>query len=214
MLPPELQENTTHINLEFWREQLAPHPDKKFTYLIINGLQSGFRIDFDPSLPLRSATGNLISTTDHEEVVSKYIHEELTVNHIGESGPTHVAHRFGIQISPIGVIPKKGRPNAWRLIIDLSSPEGYSINDGIDKEDCSFHYVSVDVAAAQIAESRQGALLAKMDIKQAYRNIPVAPQDRHLLGFRWKEKVYIEKVLPFGLRSSPLIFSATAHCCG
>ena len=28
----------------------------------------------------------------------------------------------------------------------------------------------------------QGALLAKLDIKAAYRNIPVHPGDRHLLG--------------------------------
>ena len=97
--------------------------------------------------------------------------------------------------------------------MNLSSPEGYSVNYGIDKEGCSFHYILVDVAATQITELGQGMLLAKMDIKQAYRNIPVAPQDRHLLGFRWKEKVYIEKVLPFGLRSSPLIFSATADGC-
>ena len=151
-MPPELQENTTHINLEFWKEQLAPHPDKESTSLIINGLRSVFRIGFDPGSPLKSSMCNLISTTDHEEVVSKYIQDELTLDDIGELGSIQIAHRFGIQISPISVIPKKGRQNAWRLIMDLSSPEGYSINDGIDKEDCSFHYVSIDVAAAQIAK--------------------------------------------------------------
>ena len=150
LFPPELQGNTTHINLEFWKEQLEHHPDREFTSLIINGLHLGFTIGFDPDSPLKSATCNLISTTDHEEVVSKYIREELTLDHIGEVGSVQTAHRFAIQISPIGVIPKKGRPAVWRLIMDLSSPEGYSVNDGIDKEDCSFHYVSVDTATAQI----------------------------------------------------------------
>ena len=47
-----------------------------------------------------------------------------------------------------------------------------------------------------------------MDIKQAYRNIPVHPQDRLLLGMRWEESISVDAALPFGLRSAPLIFSA------
>ena len=33
----------------------------------------------------------------------------------------------------------------------------------------------------------------------------VSPADRHLLGFLWDGNVYVDKVLPFGLRSAPLI---------
>ena len=49
-----------------------------------------------------------------------------------------------------------------------------------------------------------------MDIKQAYRMVPVQPDDRRLLGMGWEGKVYIDKTLPFGLRSAPLIFLAVA----
>ena len=49
-----------------------------------------------------------------------------------------------------------------------------------------------------------------MDIKQAYRMVPVHPQDRRLLGMRWEGSMYVDKILPFGLRSAPLIFSAVA----
>ena len=38
--------------------------------------------------------------------------------------------------------------------------------------------------------------------------VPVHPQDQHLLGVKWESTVYIDKVLPFGLRSAPKIFSA------
>ena len=38
--------------------------------------------------------------------------------------------------------------------------------------------------------------------------VPVHPQDQHLLGVKWENTVYIDKVLPFGLRSTPKIFSA------
>ena len=49
-----------------------------------------------------------------------------------------------------------------------------------------------------------------MDIRQAYRNIPVHPEDRILLGMAWEGSVYVDAALPFGLRSAPLIFSAVS----
>ena len=50
---------------------------------------------------------------------------------------------------------------------------GESVNKGIDWDICSVHYVSVDTAVRHIVQLRQGALMAKIDIQQAYRNIPV-----------------------------------------
>ena len=48
-------------------------------------------------------------------------------------------------------------------------------------------------------------------MKSAYRNVPVHPDDRHLLGMEWKGDVFEDTVLPFGLRSAPIIFSAVAE---
>ena len=84
------------------------------------------------------------------------------------------------------------------------------MNDGIDKELSSVSYVSVDNVVARILKLGRGALLAKMDIKQVYRNVPVYPEDRLLLGMCWEGKVYVDTALPFGLRSAPLIFTALA----
>ena len=54
----------------------------------------------------------------------------------------------------------------------------------------------------------RGCLLAKLDLKEAYRAVPVHPSDQRLLGVAWDDTVYIDKALPFGLRSAPKIFSA------
>ena len=86
-----------------------------------------------------------------------------------------------VQVSPFGVIPKS-EPGKWRLILDLSSPEGFSVNDGVDKDWCSLSYMSVDEVAERVVEVGKGALLAKFDLKAAYRNVPVHPEDRWLLG--------------------------------
>jgi hypothetical protein len=52
--------------------------------------------------------------------------------------------------------------------------------------------------------------MAKIDIKSAYRTIPVHPDDRALLGMVWNGQLFIDTTLPFGLRSAPIIFTAVA----
>ena len=56
----------------------------------------------------------------------------------------------------------------------------------------------------------KGALLAKLDFKNAYHNIPIHPTDRWLISVQWGGHVYIDVALPFGLRSAPKIFTAVA----
>ena len=110
----------------------------------------------------------------------------------------------------MGAIPKKNKPGKWHLIVDLSSPKGFSINDGISPELSSVSYVSLDHLASLVTSVGRGAFLVKADIKEAYRMVPIHPNDQHLLGIWWEDSVYIDRMLPFGLRSAPKIFSAIA----
>ena len=135
------------------------------------------------------------SVTEHRDVVEKYIGEELL-------GPYDRSRFPYVHISPFGVIPKS-EPGKWRLILDLSSPVGSSVNDGIDKELCSLSYMSIDDVAARVVRLGRGALMAKFDLKSAYWNIPVHPDDRWLLGMVWEEKLFMDTALPFGLHSAP-----------
>ena len=109
-----------------------------------------------------------------------------------------------------GVIPKKHQPGKCRLITDLSFSEGRSVNDAIDTSLCSLKYITVEQVAKKAVLLGRGSLIAKIDIKAAYCLIPVSPADRHYLGMRWKDKVYIDAKLPFSLRSAPKIFNAVA----
>ena len=76
--------------------------------------------------------------------------------------------------------------------MDLSSPEGASVNDGINEALCSLSYIGVDDAAKEVLRQGQGALLAKVDVQSAYRNIPIHPEDRWLLGMVWEGGLYID----------------------
>ena len=55
-----------------------------------------------------------------------------------------------------------------------------------------------------------GTELAKIDIQNAYRIVPVHLEYRPLLGMKWQGKLYVDTTLPFGLRSAPKIFNAIA----
>ena len=76
-------------------------------------------------------------------------------------------------------------------IVDLSAPQGGSINDGIDSELSS---LSIDHLDALVMSEGRGSLLVKADIKEAYRMIPVHPEDQHLLGVQWEGTVYNDQV--------------------
>ena len=75
---------------------------------------------------------------------------------------------------------------------------------------CSLKYISVEEVARLAVALGWGSLIPKIGIKSAYRLVPVAPCDRHLLGMKWKGNIYVDGMLPFGLRSAPKIFTALA----
>ena len=63
----------------------------------------------------------------------------------------------------------------WRLITDLSFTTGSSLNDGINSDYCSLECTSVDRVASHVMSLGRGVLIVKIDIKSAYRFIPVFP---------------------------------------
>ena len=159
-------------------------------------------------MSLRPAPGNLVSVNQHCQLVEQHIGEEVSACRLLGPLPAHLA--IHCHSSPIGLIPKPHQPGKWRLIVDLSSPRGNSVNDAIATFSCHMHYASVVDAARMITELGPGTLLAKMDLHQAYRNVPVHADDHPLLAIKWGPHTYIDTALPFGLRSAPKIFSAVA----
>ena len=84
------------------------------------------------------------------------------------------------------------------------------MNDGIPSQLCTLTYVTIDDAVLSILRSGRSTMLAKIDIKNAFRLLPVHPADRHLLGMKWRGCVYIDHCIPFGLRSAPKLFNILA----
>ena len=209
-LPEKWCRIVTPLKSEEWEWELRDLPDRRCADYLVRGISEGFRLGYEYSNhECRSASRNMLSAERNPRVIDEYLGKEIAAERV--VGPVNPKN-CPVQISRFGVIPKAHQKGKWRLILDLSHPENYSVNDGIDPELCSLSYTSVDHAAKMIVAQGKGALLAKLDLESAYRMIPVHPVDRPLLGMRWGGKVWLDTTLPFGLRSAPKIFNVMADC--
>ena len=107
-------------------------------------------------------------------------------------------------------MPKK-TPGRFRVIINLSSPDGHSVNDHIHRELTHVAYSSIDDAALLMYHLGPHTLMAKLDIKDAYRMVPVHSENCRFLRVSWQGQLFIDCQLPFGLASSPAIFNSVAE---
>ena len=110
--------------------------------------------------------------------------------------------------SGLGLVPKID--GSWRAIYHLPAPYGSSINDSIDPEAYTLTYCSVDDVFAIASALGKGSLMAKKELQNAFRLIPVRPEDWNLLGIQWKNQFYIDTCLLFGFRSAPFLFNQLA----
>ena len=204
--PSRLPPGVTPLIAPRWARLLQGHPDLDFQTYVVHGISHGFSIGFTGQF-LPKSTPNLSSAVAQADFVSAHLRD--CTNRSETAGPFSSPPLLNFVASPLGTVPKK--PDKLRLIHHLSAPEGLSVNDGITKEDFSLQYVKVDDAIARIMQLGRGTLLAKFDIRRAFRLCPVRPEDWHLLGMCWEGKYYYDKVLPFGLRSAPFIFNEVAE---
>ena len=199
----------TPIHLSRLSFYLRSHPDQEFARFILRGLEQGFHIGYSAStVPSRPSSTNHPSSAANRSITSAYVMQEVSAGRM--VGPLAVQLRQQVHCSPIGLVPKGHNTGKWRMIVDLSHPPGRSVNDGIPKPLCSLRYPSIADAVQFIKMLGPGTLLLKVDLRNAYRIVPVHPLDRHLLGLCWEEQTYVDQALPFGLRSAPILFTAVA----
>lgn len=126
-------------------------------------------------------------------------------------GPFSREPLAALRCSPVGVVARKRNPAKLRLINHLSWPDGLSVNDGIPDDEAHISYDMFERAVQDLLETGPGSLLAKLDLKDAFRHIPVRSADWHHLGMFWNSKFYYAVVLMFGLKSAPYIFNLFAE---
>ena len=134
----------TPIHLPVLAHNLQSHPDREFVAFIMEGLTNGFFIGYSQGTGLRSASHNHPSSLANTGIVDGYIQEEVAARRMLVLILLPLVD--AIHCSPIGLVPKGRATGQWRMIVDLSYPEGRSVNDGIPSSPCSVSYPSVDEA--------------------------------------------------------------------
>ena len=201
--PSLLKQIITPLRLLQFKEELRNHTNPTWVQTLLTGLEKGVQLGYHGRRCQRISR-NLVSAFAHPHVIDEELKNEVRAQRI--AGPFITPPLPNLQCSGVGAVPKKS--GGWRMIMHLSAPADDSINDGIDKDDFTLHYSTIDDAVQMVNKLGRNTLLAKVDIKSAFRTIPVRPEDR---GIHWRQQYYVDCCLPFGLRSAPFLFNQYAE---
>ena len=182
--------------------ELAAHPGQNFVHELIHNIQHGCSIGYNGP-QFAHCSKNLPSAYQQPLILDNALAQECNAGRI--LGPFDNPPLPDFRCSGLRLVPK--HDGGWRTIYHLSAPHGNSINDYIKPDDHTLSYCSVDDAYAILNLLGTGALMSKIDLKNAFCLIPVHLNDWNLLGICWRNKFYIDTCLPFGLRSAPFIFN-------
>ena len=189
----------TPVKVEVLSKYLEGYENAQY---IIDGFTQGFRINFDgPDLPLTSSNSD--SANQNPQAVDQKIKKELELGRL--AGPFDSVPFQNYKCSPLA-LREKQNTGKYRLLHNLSFPyDATSVNYNISKDDSTVSYSNIKDAISLIQAASPPAFMAKTDISDAFRIIPIHPSDYHLTGFYWKG-YYYDKCLPMGCSSSCKIF--------
>lgn len=206
----------TKLRLDYFRFMLTGYHDIDICELLEFGFPIGYfgniqQLDFANLKFVKNHKG----AKDYPVEIQKYLRKESQYGAI--LGP-FVNNPFicNVCISPLNSVPKK-ESSERRIILDLSYPEGKSVNDGISKDfylgkKVALSYPGVDDLVKIIKDKGKGCLLFKRDLKRAYRQIPIDPGDASLVGYSFNGQFYFDKMLSMGCRSSAHICQRITCC--
>lgn len=202
---------STPINIPNLSSYLSSHPDPVFVDYLITGLSQGFRVGILSHLSASFVAKNLQSARHEPDVVSVLLDKEVNKGYV--IGPFTSPPFSPFRINSIGIATRK-YSGKKRLIFDMSSPHSSniaSVNECIPLTPFSLHYATVDNAIQLIKLAGHGAWLAKADITDAFKTMPIHPSDWPYFGVKWNSKFYFAVRLTFGCRSSPHIFNSLSE---
>ena len=96
------------------------------------------------------------------------------------------------------------------LSFPRNSPDTPSVNFFINSDDFPTEWGTFSAASALILSLPPGCTAATFDISSAYRLVPVRPAQQNHCCVLWEGKVYVDRAVCFGCRSSAGIFGAVA----
>ena len=154
---------------------------------VLNIIEQGYRLSFVTHPPTMHFRNNS-SAIENKEFVTQEIQDLVN------SGRAVEVPCKPYIVSPLSVAQNREKK---RLILDLSR-----LNVFIKKEKVKYEDWKI---AVQYFESK--CFMTKFDLQSGYHHIDINSEFQTFLGFSWNQKFYCYTVLPFGLSSSPFVFT-------
>jgi hypothetical protein len=179
-LDPAIFNPISIIDIRKFAHYTEKHPNRLLITYLLNGLQFGFRLGYTAERK-QSIMDNLTSLELSPTTLPTFIRNEMIVGRI--SGSFSLLHPPSdlFMVNPLGLVEKRDtNPTEYRVITHHSAPHGDSVNDGIDRHEFKISFDTLKHAARWIRHFGKGALLSKIDIKDAYRILSVHPVNQLL----------------------------------
>jgi hypothetical protein len=208
----------TPLRAGAWRQKLAELGLSARYASIVNGIEFGFTLGTQP-ITKNFHPPNSASADEYAEVLQREIQKEVDLGrYLGPYTAAEIEAVIGpFQTSPQSVIPKLGKPGKYRLIRNLSAPRVpyngiASINSQLQASDHPHTWGTFWTVVCLIIDLPEGSEGASEDVKDAYRSIPIRPEDWPALVVRGggEDVFYGETCLCFGAVPGDGLFGEVA----
>ena len=177
--------------------------DSDATSYLYKGFTQGFSIGCEKAITDQIAR-NAYHAQQNPKIVQEKLQSEIDKGRM--AGPFPSPHFHPFHTSPLNIREKK-TPGRYSLIHDLSFPyNDNSTNHNIPDNSKKIKYATVNDAIELLLAQPHGAFSCKTDIADAFRLIPISPNDYPKLGMTFNNQYFYDKVLPQGCASSCKIF--------
>ncbi|KAJ3472926.1 hypothetical protein NLI96_g13198 [Meripilus lineatus] len=201
-------EALTPLIAEAWRSALAAANLASKYPSIPTGIARGFHVGIPP-IPTTRTPPNSPSFQEHISQFDAILSHELSSGrYLGPFPRDTVEALIGpFQSSPLSIIAKPHKPNAYRLIQNFSHPHTNlpypSINSAINSDDFPCTWGTFNTICVIIWNLPKNAQAAVRDVAEAYRTIPLYPSQWPGAVVRTgKEEFCIDTAAAFGVASN------------
>ena len=171
---------------------LVGHVDRDFVVYLCDGIRDGFRIGFGYCTKVcRSVAGNMKSVKEHRDVVQVDIDGERQAGRV--LGPFDRDQFLWCKLALLVSFLRVSRVSGglfWICHLQRGLVRMMVlIKTWVLCPTCQW------MRWWRVVEEGRGALLAKFDLKAAYRNVPVHPEE---LSMVWGDELYVDSVCLLG----------------
>ena len=202
----------TSVKWQILEYYLKDHKDRDLVDWCVNGFCNGFTLGLEGEPVPWPDPPNSTKVQENPKVTWELINDEIQKGFI--IGPFQEKPIEGLFCVLINIIEKETSSGLYCLVQDFSYPWGdptNGINALVPGENKKVHYARIDDVARMALQLGNPSYAMRIDIKHAFKLLPLSPDQWHFTGFRFRGAYFIQTQTPFGAAASCLHFEKVAR---